>query len=105
MSTAHPTDPGLRILASGAVVILDEARRATPFTCDWLVRVATNNPEPDFPSDLYREVDCGATFRVHPEFPDGFRCDAGHERVPYQTWCESGRALEEELRWEEEDRW
>lgn len=99
MSTAHPTDPGLRVLASGAIVIVDDARRATLFTCDWLVRVPTNNPEPDFPEDCYRDVECGAKFRLHPELDDSFRCDRGHERIPYETACRTGRDLE----WERDE--
>jgi hypothetical protein len=29
-------------------------------TCSWLIEVASNHPEPDFPEDLYRIVECGA---------------------------------------------
>lgn len=31
----------------------------TATTCAWLVRVPSNNPEPDSPEDCWREVECG----------------------------------------------
>lgn len=46
-------------------------------TCGWLVRVPSGCTEPDFPSDLWMEVECGATLRPHGR--DGHICDDGHE--------------------------
>jgi len=45
-------------------------------TCGWLIQVASNNPEPDFPEDLYTLVECGAVLGPWP--PDGLVCEAGH---------------------------
>jgi len=50
-------------------------------TCRWLIQVASGNPEPDFPEDLWREIECGATLRVN-EY-GSWKCEAGHERVSY----------------------
>jgi hypothetical protein len=44
--------------------------------CGWLIRVPTFHPEPDFPSDLWREVPCCAPMHFDP--PNGERCEAGH---------------------------
>lgn len=44
--------------------------------CDWLVRVPSGNPEPDFPSDLWREVECGAKLRT--DGANGWACANGH---------------------------
>lgn len=48
-------------------------------TCGWLIQVPSGNPEPDFPSDCYLEVECGAplAFNTH----GSWRCDAGHDHV------------------------
>lgn len=50
-------------------------------TCPWLIEVASGNPEPDFPEDLYRIVECGAalTFNEH----GSWHCEHGHEHVSY----------------------
>jgi hypothetical protein len=61
--------------------------------CDWLVEVPTFHPEPDFPSDLYAIVPCGANVRSL----DGTTtlghtaCDAGHVRHTYGSpeWAEA----------------
>ena len=97
MSTAHPTDPGVRILASGAVALVLDAGRAELWRCDWLVQVPNNNPEPDFPSDCYDIVDCGAKMRVLPDYADSYVCDRGHERIPYETRCREGLDLLDEM--------
>lgn len=46
--------------------------------CGWLIEVPTNNPEPDFPSDMWREEECGA-----PAFETdrGWYCEQGHSYV------------------------
>lgn len=33
--------------------------QTTTYTCGWLVQVANDNPEPDFPEDCYNIVECG----------------------------------------------
>lgn len=76
----------LRRLASGTLVEVDETGKAATFRCDWLVRVPSNNPEPDSEADCWREVECGAIVRVHPSYPDAplgdaLLCDAGHDRL------------------------
>lgn len=50
-------------------------------TCPWLVEVPSGNPEPDFPEDLYRVIECGAevTFNEY----GSWTCAAGHEHVTY----------------------
>jgi hypothetical protein len=50
-------------------------------TCHWLIRVASGNPEPDFPEDLWMEVECGAELTVNEH--GSWRCAAGHEYVTY----------------------
>lgn len=59
-------------------------RVTTPVTCDWLVEVASGNPEPDFPSDCFVIVPCGARVRRHPDYPGTHAtiCDHGHDRLP-----------------------
>lgn len=60
-----------------------------PAGCTWLVQVPSGNPEPDFPSDLYNEVECGAPVAIvqHGATPAdgwslGYRCTNGHEHLP-----------------------
>jgi hypothetical protein len=53
----------------------------TPEGCHWLIRVPSNHPEPDFPEDLWREVECGAELTIN-EY-GSWRCAAGHEYVTY----------------------
>jgi len=76
----------LVLLAGGAIAHVDHGR-ATVMRCSWLCQVPSDNPEPDCEGDRWRFVDCGATIRVHPQYPDGplgdaTICDAGHDRLP-----------------------
>lgn len=76
----------LRELRSGTVVYVDDAGLAHPFSCSWLVQVASGNPEPDSIEDTYLLVDCGAPVRRHPDYPDAelgqaLTCDVGHDRL------------------------
>jgi hypothetical protein len=48
-------------------------------TCSWLVEVANGNPEPDFPSDCYDIVECGAPLERNVHW--SWRCEAGHSHV------------------------
>lgn len=98
MSTAHPTEPGMVVLASGAVGFVGDRGVVERWTCSWLVRVATNNPEPDFPEDCYRDIDCGAAMLVHPDLPRSFVCRSGHERIPMDVRYHSGREWEDTCR-------
>jgi hypothetical protein len=50
-------------------------------TCEWLIEVASNNPEPDFPEDLYRIVECGGKVTVNEH--GSWRCEYGHEHVSF----------------------
>jgi hypothetical protein len=53
--------------------------------CDWLVEVPSGNPEPDFPSDCWKIVECGAAVHQHPDYPNepgAVICEAGHDRLP-----------------------
>jgi len=52
-----------------------------PTTCFWLVQVPSGNPEPDFPSDTWKEVECGAPLTTN-EF-GSWACSAGHRHVSY----------------------
>lgn len=75
-----------RRLASGALAHDNAPGKATILRCDWLVRVPSLNPEPDSEADCWREVECGETVRVHPDYPnaplgDATVCDAGHDRL------------------------
>jgi hypothetical protein len=49
--------------------------------CPWLIEVASNNPEPDFPEDLYRIVECGGAVTVNEH--GSWRCEYGHEHVSF----------------------
>lgn len=75
-----------------------------PTICNWLVQVPSGNPEPDEPADLWTEVECGATVRPHPDYPDAplgdaLLCDAGHRRLTgrleFAPW---GPAYQDETR-------
>lgn len=48
--------------------------------CTWLIQVPSGHPEPDFPSDMWMEIECGAEVTIDP---DGWHCTAGHEHVTY----------------------
>src|SRR5579875_1983343 len=48
-------------------------------TCPWLIEVASNHPEPDFPEDLYRIIECGGALTVNQY--GSWRCEHGHEHV------------------------
>lgn len=49
--------------------------------CAWLIQVASGNPEPDFPEDLYKVVECGGklTFNQY----GSWTCEYGHEHVSF----------------------
>lgn len=77
---------GLRKLPAGSVVDVDFKGKATFLTCNWLIEVPNGNPEPDSIEDTYDIVECGARFRVHPNYPDvplgdALLCDNGHDRL------------------------
>lgn len=61
-------------------------------TCGWLVQIASNNPEPDFPEDLYHIVPCGAPLIRDDE--DGWECEDGHVHHTYGSaaWREQDYA-------------
>jgi hypothetical protein len=73
-------------------------------SCDWLVEVAVDNPEPDSPADLYEVVECGAELT-----DDGYgswHCAAGHSHVSHEDprrgeWeaQEAARERAEETGW------
>lgn len=48
-------------------------------TCPWLIEIASGNPEPDFPEDCYRIVECGAPVTVDQY--GGWQCEAGHFHI------------------------
>lgn len=78
---------GSRFLASGLLVDVDpRTGKAAAAACNWLVEVASGNPEPDFPSDCWVTAECGAPIRRHPGYPgtDATVCDAGHDRLPIE---------------------
>lgn len=89
MTTTHPNAgpfAGSRFLASGLLVEVDAmTRKATPVVCDWLVEVASGNPEPDSIEDTVKIVECGAKVRRHPGYPDATICDHGHDRLPIEV--------------------
>lgn len=73
-----------KTLNSGTVVDLDPVTGIVTFrTCTWLVRVASNDPEPTSFADTFRDVDCGA--RLHG---DERLCEAHQEAAdaPYDDW-------------------
>lgn len=52
-----------------------------PEGCHWLIQVPSDNPEPDFPEDLYNIVECGAPVTTN-EY-GSWSCEAGHYHVSY----------------------
>lgn len=38
---------------------METTTNTEPLTCGWLIQVASGNPEPDFPEDCYRIIECG----------------------------------------------
>lgn len=50
-------------------------------SCPWLIQVASGNPEPDFPEDLYVVVECGLPVSTN-EY-GSWRCEGGHEHVSF----------------------
>jgi hypothetical protein len=72
--------------------------------CNWLIRIASNNPEPDSPEDCYDEVPCGLVVKsLDPGSVDPSShttCAWGHERAVYG----SQRAWEIEMEAELADR-
>ena len=63
-----------------------------PERCTWLVQVASGHPEPDFPSDLWVEIECGAAVTSN-EF-GSFSCEAGHRHVSYSDPARADFELE-----------
>jgi hypothetical protein len=61
-------------------------------TCSWLIEVASNNPEPDFPEDLYRIVECGAALTVNQH--GSWRCEYGHEHISFSDPARSAYEAE-----------
>jgi hypothetical protein len=58
-------------------------------TCTWLVEVPSGNPEPDFPSDCWTVVECGAPVSEIPPaevggFEGGYECSVGHRHEPLE---------------------
>jgi hypothetical protein len=50
-------------------------------TCTWLVQVPSGCPEPDFESDCWLIVECGAPVKVNGH--GSWRCEHGHEHVSF----------------------
>jgi hypothetical protein len=70
--------------------------------CHWLVRVSSGNPEPDFPEDLWKEIECGAELTVN-EY-GSWKCAAGHEYVTYDDPARSAWDVEQAFNEREDDR-
>jgi hypothetical protein len=72
-----------RTLNSGLEVLVDEKGRVTFRTCSWLVRVATNHPEPDSFADTFRDEECGIRLDNDQEL-----CEAhqAHADSPLNDW-------------------
>jgi hypothetical protein len=76
----------MKVLKSGTLVWVDpETRVAEVLRCSWLVEVATGNPEPDGPEDLWRVEECGAKVKSLDGTDDHTRCERGHTRHAYGT--------------------
>jgi len=83
-TTPNPHANTDRVLASGRIAFIDDRGRAELATCPWLVEVRNNNPEPDFPSDCYDVVPCGAPmFAVDRDIEAGWYCSNGHHHFTY----------------------
>ena len=97
----------LRVLSNGRLVEVPARGGPAAFVvCDWLVEVPEalfHAPEeewyPDFPSDVYRVVECGARVSSTDGSDDHTVCDAGHHRIPYaEDAAPGGPAWESEAR-------
>jgi hypothetical protein len=57
-----------------------------PEGCQWLIEVASGNPEPDFPEDCVKIVPCGGKVDlvVRDGVEIGWRCEFGHEHISAQ---------------------
>ena len=75
----------IRRLSSGVLVEVFGSSPVKFVTCSWLVEVATGNPEPDFPSDLYTVEECGARVTSLDGKADleHTECENGHVRHAY----------------------
>lgn len=84
---------GLKALASGTLVDVDDAGRATILTCSDLVRVFNGNPEPDSFADTFDDVECGEHLIALEgvSLEDGQVCRAGHEHLSYRYYATSGQ--------------
>lgn len=58
-------------------------------TCEWLIRVANNNPEPDSIDDCYDIIPCGAKVTIRAN-ETGWDCEAGHEYTDMETRFREG---------------
>ena len=85
---------GIFALASGTLVEVDERGKAAFVGCDWAVQVASGCPEPDFPSDAWKIVDCGTRVRVAAD-GETTCCEAGHARLPLEVAWSAGREFAE----------
>lgn len=87
----------IRALRSGTLVEVDERGKASFVTCSWLIQVASGHPEPDFPEDCWKVIECGAKVKAggHPEDDplDSTICEAGHGRFAMGSaaWLEQER--------------
>lgn len=61
-----------------------------PAGCQWLIEVASGNPEPDFPEDCVQIIPCGCKVEIvdyrlnDGSVAQGWRCEGGHEHVPIE---------------------
>lgn len=73
----------LRTLNSGLEVLVDEKGRVTFRTCYWLIRVATNHPEPDSFADTFVDVECGVRLRNDQDLCEDHQAFA---ESPFDDW-------------------
>ena len=101
---------GVRKLAGGQLVDIDpQTGVAKLLRCDWIVRVPSGNPEPDFPEDLWTHLPCGGRMYAHPDFlqdPGAWVCEHGHSYAGLENEVGAyGREWENECSSRELDYW
>lgn len=73
-----------RISHTGAILLADERGVYTVLRCFDLVRVASNNPEPDSFADTFCDIECGAVVRAFEGRTTKVECDHGHVHTSFE---------------------
>lgn len=72
-----------RISHTNAILIADERGVYSVLRCFDLVRVASNNPEPDSFADTFRDINCDQIVRAFEGRITKTECDHGHRHTSH----------------------